>query len=225
MFKKNWNGDFYADTKEDLAFITGEIGTEAIVIKESARYCLMSTGEWVKQIAPGATGSSEVDLTGYATEVYAQNRANEALAASKEYTNKEIEKIEIPSVEGLVKSEEVEKLASDPVFKIFGATNLQNANHEQYGIYVRSSDNKSLTTAMVEAGMGMYNFWIQDGSPDMPDKANEKGSSMRGLCCVDYFADANNWYGWILAYDQDCDCYLRYIRRGVVSGWKHIVTD
>lgn len=225
MFKKNWNGDFYADTKEDLDSIKGEIGTEAIVIKDSARYRLMSTGEWVKQVAPGEDGSSEVDLTGYATEIFAQNKANEALTASKKYTDKEIKKIEIPSVEGLAKSEDLEKVASDPVFKMFGATNLQNPAHEQYGIYVRSSDNKSLADAMVEAGTGMYNFWIQDGSLDMPQKANEKGSSMRGLCCVDYFSDANNWYGWILAYDQDCDCYLRYIRRGAISAWKHILTE
>lgn len=225
MFKKNWNGDFYADTKEDLASITGEIGTEAIVIKESARYCLMSTGEWVKQAAPGAASSGEMDLTGYAQESFVETKTAEALAASQKYTDEKIKEIEIPSVEGLATSKEVETLAAKPVFKIFGATNLQNADHEQYGIYVRSSDNKPLTTAMVEAGMGMYNFWIQDGSPDMPEKANEKGSSMRGLCCVDYLADANNWYGWILAYDQDCDCYLRYIRRGVVSDWKHIVTD
>ena len=41
---------YIADTLEDLKNIKNEkMGTECYVIKESAEYMLMSTGEWVKQ--------------------------------------------------------------------------------------------------------------------------------------------------------------------------------
>lgn len=79
MFKKNWNGVYFADTKEDLAAIKDEIGAKALVIKDNARYQLMSTGEWVKQVPAAAPSTGEVDLTGYATEAYVDEKVENVL--------------------------------------------------------------------------------------------------------------------------------------------------
>lgn len=60
---------YIADSKEDLKLIPDtRMGTECYVIKEACEYKLMSTGEWIKQVASGA--SIDIDLSDYATEQY-----------------------------------------------------------------------------------------------------------------------------------------------------------
>lgn len=101
MAIKQINSTYYqVDTKEDLKDITGiKMGMEAYVIKEACEYAMMSTGEWVKQIAvtevDKESTETTVDLTGYATE---------------DFVKEEIGKIEIPSIDGMVSKAELEEL-------------------------------------------------------------------------------------------------------------------
>ena len=69
-FEKVRAYQYIADTKEDLKNIPEtRMGIECYVIKEACEYKLMSTGEWIKQIAPGSA-PGDIDLSDYATEQY-----------------------------------------------------------------------------------------------------------------------------------------------------------
>lgn len=80
MYKRLGKNGFVCDTKDDLKSIPEtEFGAECYVIKDACEYRLMSTGEWVKQIA-AIEGNAQVDLTGYATEEYVKELVEEAVA-------------------------------------------------------------------------------------------------------------------------------------------------
>ena len=206
---------FLADTKEDLKEISAEMGVECFVIKEACEYKTMSNGEWVKQAqATGTTG--EVDLTGYATEEYVDEKV-----ANIEIPEVDLEpyakKEEIPSVEGLASEKYV-----DDAIKIATHMDKDYGEAHMFGLMVDSTGGKTLIEAMYEKGKGMYNFHVEKGSPGLPDAVVEKNSSCRGICCVDTLKPTG-WYGWIIMFDQDGDMYVQYIRNSEPKGWKEVV--
>lgn len=128
-------------------------------------------------------------------------------------------KNEIPSLDGYAMEVEVEALKANPVFKLFSADNVQNSAHEQYGIYIKASDNKTLVEAMKEKGLGMYNFFIEKGSPDMPDVLNANNESGHGICVVDYYNSPDNWIGYIMIFSKGNHMCFRYITHGTANDW------
>ena len=255
------NGLYYlADTKEDLKEIlkyNSKMGLECYVIKEACEYKLMSTGEWVKQSQSAATVVPEggnVDLSGYATESYVDDKiaeikvpSIEGLASEKFVSDKigeikvpsieglatekfvkdEVAKIEVPSIEGLASEEFVnealELIKSAPVMKMFAedADIMASNPGSQFGIALNKGDNRTLPEAMLEKGIGLYNFWIHKSNTSLPTEVFAKNSSCRGLCCVDT-VKSTGWYGWILLVDQDGDAYVQYIRNAEPQGWKNL---
>ena len=255
------NGLYYlADTKEDLKDIfkyNSIMGLECYVIKEACEYKLMSTGEWIKQTQQTAAVVPEggnVDLSGYATETYVDDKiaeikvpSVEGLASEEFVSNKiaeikvpsieglatekfvkdEVAKIEIPSIEGLASEEFVnealELIKSVPVMKMFAedADIMASNPGSQFGIALNKGDNRTLPEAMLEKGIGLYNFWIHKSNSSLPTEAFAKNSSCRGLCCVDT-VKSTGWYGWILLVDQDGDAYIQYIRNAEPQGWKNL---
>ena len=215
MFKKINQMYFLADTKEDLKEISAEMGVECFVIKEACEYKAMSNGEWVKQAqTTGTTG--EVDLTGYATEEYVDEKV-----ANIEIPKVDLEpyakKEEIPSVNGLASEKYV-----DDAIKVATHMDKDYGEEHMFGLMVDSTDGKTLIEAMYEKGKGMYNFHVEKGSPGLPDAVVEKNSSCRGICCVDTLKPTG-WYGWIIMFDQDGDMYIQYIRYSEPKGWEALV--
>lgn len=179
---------YLCDSASDLVNIKEkDMGASCYVLDEGAEYRLLSTGEWVKQSTVAGSSDGEVDLTGYATEAYVDkaisaidipsveglataDNVKTALNTAKEYTDAKAREVsgKIPSLDGYAMTAEVEAIKSNPVFKMFSADNVNNANLEQYGIYIKNTDNKTLTEAMKEKGMGFYNFFLQKGCDDLP---------------------------------------------------------
>lgn len=184
-FEKITDMYYIVDNHADLASIaTPKMGAEALVITEACEYKCTSTGEWIRQIPVfDMPAAPEVDLTGYATETY----VNEKIAAI------------------------------DPVDHSY-------TPEHAFGLMVDSSDNKTLIEAMLEKGKGMYNFHVEKGSPGQPEEVVAKNSSCRGIACLDTYRSDTNWYGWILMFDQDGDCYVQYIRDAEPKGWKRLMT-
>ena len=205
-FEKITDMYYVVDNHADLANIaTPKMGAEALVITEACEYKCTSTGEWVKQIPvidmPVAPG---VDLTGYATEAYVDEK---------------IAEIEHPTVdlEGFATEEYVDAAiaAIDPI-------NHDYTPEHAFGLMVDSSDNKTLIEAMLEKGKGMYNFHVEKGCPGQPEEVVAKNSSCRGIACIDTYRSDANWYGWIIMFDHDGELYTQYIRNAKPTGWKHV---
>lgn len=79
MYKRLGKNGFICDTQDDLKSIPEtEFGSECYVIKDACEYLLMSTGEWVKQIA-AIEGNAQVDLTDYATKDYVKQSVEETI--------------------------------------------------------------------------------------------------------------------------------------------------
>ena len=137
---------FYVDTRSELdSIINITKGDIAYVIDEAAKYMATSDGIWVNQ-----TGTTSIN-NNYATE---------------EFVKEEISKIEIPSIEGLATEASVEAIATDPIFKML---NGKAPSGHLLGLYIEAKQNKSLVEAMMEAGLGMYSFWIEKGCPGQPE--------------------------------------------------------
>lgn len=104
---------------------------------------------------------------------------------------------------------------ANPIKNVYGDAHA-------FGLMVDSSDNKTLIEAMLEKGkVGMYNFHIEKGSPGQPEEVVAKNSSCRGIACVDTYRSVDNWYGWIIMFDQDGEMYTQNIRNAKPSGWKY----
>lgn len=241
MYKRISQVYFIADTKDDLILIPDpKMNDECFVIQDACEYKAMSTGEWVKQVPSSSTGSegnSEIDLSAYATIEYVDScfAADEDAPswgdiATKEELDNAIGNIQIPSVEGFVSKEYVDEAIAQietvPAMKMFAEDPAIMASNpgSQFGIALNNGDTRTLPEAMLEKGVGMYNFWIHKSNPSLPAKAIEKNSSCRGICCVDTIKPTG-WYGWALLFDQDGDTYSQYIRNSEPKGWKHFVTD
>lgn len=238
-FKKVRYLNYIADNASDLALIPeAEIGTACYVIEEAAEYRLTSKGRWVKQIPPsaGANGSTDIDLSGYATEDYVNNAiagiehptVDLSSYATKEYTDAKAREVsnKIPSLDGYAMTVEVEAIKSNPVFKMFSAENVNNANLEQYGIYIKNTDNKTLVEAMKEKGLGFYNFFLQKGCDDLPQKMKNDNSSGHGICCVDYYVNnGEDWAGYIMMLNKNNEMYYRYISHAVAGSWMKISAE
>lgn len=219
MYKRISQVYFIADTKDDLTLIPDpKMNDECFVIQDACEYKAMSTGEWVKQVPATAASSNdsvEIDTSNFAT---------------KDELNDAIGNIQIPSVEGFVSKDYVDEaitqIETAPAMKMFAEDPAIMASNpgSQFGIALNSGDTRTLPEAMLEKGVGMYNFWIHKSNPSLPAKAIEKNSSCRGICCVDT-VKPTGWYGWALLFDQDGDTYSQYIRNSEPKGWKHFVTD
>lgn len=225
-FKRVNSVYFMADSKEDLKDLPASaMGAECYVISEACEYKANSKGEWIIQrAATVAPGSVEVDLTGYATEKYVDKAVASVEVpsvdglASEKYVNELIAKIQIPSIEGLASEKYVDEAIAlaNPVKDIYGDAHA-------FGLMVDSKDGKTLVEAMLEKGkVGMYNFHIEKGCPGQPEEVIAKNSSCRGVACVDTYRSDENWYGWILMFDQDGDTYVQYIRNAIPQGWKNL---
>ena len=219
MYKRISQVYFIADTKDDLVLIPDpKMNDECFVIQDACEYKAMSTGEWVKQVPTTPTSSNdsvEIDTSNFAT---------------KDELNNAIGNIQIPSVEGFVSKayvdEAIAQIETAPAMKMFAEDPAIMASNpgSQFGIALNNGDTRTLPEAMLEKGVGMYNFWIHKSNPSLPAKAIEKNSSCRGICCVDT-VKSTGWYGWALLFDQDGDTYSQYIRNSEPKGWKHFVTD
>ena len=219
MYKRISQVYFIADTKDDLTLIPDpKMNDECFVIQDACEYKAMSTGEWVKQVPATAASSNdsvEIDTSNFAT---------------KEELDNAIGNIQIPSVEGFVSKEYVDEgiaqIETAPAMKMFAEAPAIMASNpgSQFGIALNNGHTRTLPEAMLEKGVGMYNFWIHKSNPSLPAKAIEKNSSCRGICCVDT-VKSTGWYGWVLLFDQDGDTYSQYIRNSEPKGWKHFVTD
>lgn len=218
MYKRISQVYFIADAKDDLALIPNpKMNDECFVIQDACEYKAMSTGEWVKQIPATTTSSNdsvEIDTSNFAT---------------KDELNNAIGNIQIPSVEGFVSKEYVDEAIAQietvPVMKMFAEdpTIMESNPGSQFGIALNNGDTRTLPEAMLEKGVGMYNFWIHKSNPSLPAKAIEKNSSCRGICCVDT-VKSTGWYGWALLFDQDGEVYTQYIRNAEPKGWKNLAT-
>ena len=195
MYKRISQVYFIADTKDDLALIPDpKMNDECFVIQDACEYKAMSTGEWVKQVPTTTTSSNdsvEIDTSNFAT---------------KDELNNAIGNIQIPSVEGFASKEYVDEaiaqIETAPAMKMFAEDPAIMASNpgSQFGIALNNGDTRTLPEAMLEKGVGMYNFWIHKSNPSLPAKAIEKNSSCRGICCVDT-VKPTGWYGWALLFD------------------------
>lgn len=199
MIKRINSSYAIADTKEDLKKLVSSMGDECYVIQEACEYKAMSNGEWVKQ----SITNSEIDTSNFATKEELNN------LAPKNYVNEAISNINNMPV--------MKMFEEDPVI-------MESNPGSKFGIALNSGDTRTLPEAMLEKGVGMYNFWIHKSNASLPEKVINKKSSCRGLCCVDTVKETG-WYGWILLFDQDGEVYSQYIRNSEPKGWKHFVTE
>lgn len=188
-----------ADTKEDLKNLVSSMGDECYVIQEACEYKAMSNGKWVKQ----SIANSEIDTSNFATKEELNN------LAPKNYVD-----------------EAISNINNIPVMKMFeeDPAIMESNPGSKFGIALNNGDTRTLPEAMLEKGIGMYNFWIHKSNTSLPEKVISKKSSCRGLCCVDTVKETG-WYGWILLFDQDGEVYSQYIRNSEPKGWKHFVTE
>ena len=238
--KKIRNDYYLIDTKEDLNSLReNDMGAQVYVIKEAAEYQLMSTGEWVKQtpVVSGSTGGAEIDTSMFATKDELENAVNSIVIpsvdglASVEFVEEAIASIEHPAVDltGLASEtyvdEAVATINTAPAMKMFAedAEIMASNPGSQFGIALNNGDTRTLPEAMLEKGVGMYNFWIHKSNQSLPAAALEKNSSCRSLCCVDT-VKPTGWYGWALLFDQDGEIYTQYIRNAEPKGWKALAT-
>ena len=238
--KKIRNDYYLIDTKEDLNSLReNDMGAQVYVIKEAAEYQLMSTGEWVKQTptVSGSTGGAEIDTSMFATKDELENAVNSIVIpsveglASVEFVEEAIASIEHPTTDltGLASEayvdEAVATINTAPAMKMFAedAEIMASNPGSQFGIALNNGDTRTLPEAMLEKGVGMYNFWIHKSNQSLPAAALEKNSSCRGLCCVDT-VKPTGWYGWALLFDQDGEIYTQYIRNAEPKGWKALAT-
>ena len=238
--KKIRNDYYLIDTKEDLNSLReNDMGAQVYVIKEAAEYQLMSTGEWVKQTptVSGSTGGAEIDTSMFATKDELENAVNGIVVpsveglASVEFVEEAIASIEHPTTDltGLASEayvdEAVATINTAPAMKMFAedAEIMASNPGSQFGIALNNGDTRTLPEAMLEKGVGMYNFWIHKSNQSLPAAALEKNSSCRGLCCVDT-VKPTGWYGWALLFDQDGEIYTQYIRNAEPKGWKALAT-
>lgn len=242
-FEKIRPYQYICDTKNDLKNIPEKkMGVECFVIKEACEYKLMSDGEWIKQVAANAgDAGSDIDLSDYATEQYVDNAiANIVIPetdltglATENYVGEKIAEavntLEIPSIEGLATEDQLKEaialINDNPIMSMFDEDPEIMASNpgSKFGIALNSGDARTLPEAMLEKGVGMYNFWIHKSNTSLPKEALAKKSSCRGICCVDT-VKPTGWYGWALLIDQDGELYVQYIRNSVPQGWKSATT-
>lgn len=242
-FKKIKNHDYIADTKKDLRAIeTVEMGARCYVIKEAGLYEQLSTGEWIRQAGSnysnhlefdpyaGITTSSgegeNVDLTGYATEDYVNQKVDEIdLSKYAEATEveRQIAAIEIPSIEDLAKKEQVEKIANNPILKAFDVERYLLHTDGQ-AIYLTADDSTTLVEVLQDKGLGLYNIWMGKGRSDLPKTMIADNTSGRGFACIDFQskADPTNFIGYVILFDKNNSMYYRFISHGEAGPWMKV---
>ena len=182
-----------------------------------------------------------VDLTGLATEEYVNEKVDSIVVpsvdglATEAFVEEKVAAIEHPTVDlaGYATETYVDEsvatikvaIDNEPVMKMFDEDPSIMASNpgSKFGIALNNGDTRTLPEAMLEKGVGLYNFWVHKSNQSLPAEVLEKNSSCRGLCCVDTVKETG-WYGWALLFDQDGEIYTQYIRNAEPKGWKALAT-
>lgn len=224
-YKKIRNDVYAADSYSDLARIPErDINSVCYVIDEACEYRLKSTGEWVNQNI-SATSSGNVDLTGYATEEYVDNKTNSNLSTAKQYADAKAREVsnKIPSVTGLATEAAVEEVASNPVLKAFDFTRNPSKEDGQ-AVYLTANDVTTLAQAMQEKGLGLYNIWLSKGRSDLPASMIANNTSGRGFACVDLQtkAEPEKFIGYAVLFDKKNNMYYKFFNKGTEGPWMKV---
>lgn len=239
---------FIADTIEDMKSIPfASMGDTCLVIAERVTYMCNSKGEWIapgQAVIPPTGGSTEdntgVDLSDYLTKAEHEARVapieqTVALHENQIYRNEEnlngidqnLVRLNERIDSNLMRLDERinncitdERLAEKPFTKI------TNDIGEHY-LDIQASDGITPIQKMEEAGPGFYTMYVQRNTLGIPEHAVEIDSSLRGFCFVDTYNHGTTeyWYGYIVLFDMESNCYAQYIWRGIPQGWKRLSGD
>lgn len=183
-------------------------------------------------VVPSVEGLASVEFVEEAIASIEHPTTDLSGLATEAYVDEKVAAIEHPSVDltGLASEayvdEAIAAINAVPVMKMFAedAEIMASNPGSQFGIALNKGDTRTLPEAMLEKGVGMYNFWIHKSNTSLPKEALAKKSSCRGICCVDT-VKPTGWYGWALLIDQDGELYVQYIRNSVPQGWKSATTS
>lgn len=79
--------------------------------------------------------------------------------------------------------------------------------------------------------MGFYTAYVNRKVTDIPDRAKEISSSLRGLVNVTQVTggasgtSSQKCYAYIFLVDQESNFYVQYIQGGVGGGWRRMFVD
>lgn len=216
MHKRLGIDSYLCDSVEDLKTLNErDMGAEAYVIKEGATYRLMSTGEWVRQSAIGT--NTEVDLSGYATEDYVDNKVDGIkIPDTSNFVGRE-------DLQGYVTEMELELVKSNPALKLFDPS-LNPAGGASYAIYLAKDNSTTIVDVLREKGIGLYNVWMEKSRTDLPKSMIAANTSGRSFACVDFQSvnDANNFIGYIVLFDKANNMYYQFINHGAANPWMKV---
>ena len=221
--KKVKNHSYIADTFKDLQAIeVVEMGAQCYIIKEASLYEQLSTGEWIRQSGSNysnllafsgqqSTAEGSVDLSGYATE---------------KYVDEKVEAIEIPSIEGFAKEEDVQAIAENPILKAFDFSRNPSKEDGQ-AIYLTANDSTTLVEALKNKGLGVYNIWMGKGRTDLPQTMITGNTSGRGFACVDLQtkADPTNFIAYVILFDKNNNMFYQFISHGTAGSWMKVSAE
>lgn len=229
---------FIADTIEDMKSIpSASMGDTCLVIAERVTYMCNSKGEWIapgQAAVPPTTGGSTEDNTGVDLSDYLTKEEHEARISPIEGTvalhgdkisrNEEI----LNGVDqNLVRLEKrIDNCITDEHLAGKPFARITNDIGEHY-LDIQASDGITPIQKMEEAGPGFYTMYVQRNTPGIPEHAVEIDSSLRGFCFVDTYNHGTTgyWYGYIVLFDMESNCYAQYIWRSIPSGWKRLSGD
>lgn len=226
-YKKIRNDVYAADSYSDLARIPErDINSVCYIIDEACEYRLKSTGEWVNQNTNTVSdSSSEVDLTGYATEEYVDSKVSNNLTTAKQYADAKAREVsnKIPSIAGLATEVAVEEVASNPILKVFDFTRNPSKEDGQ-SIYLTADDTTTLAQAMQEKGLGLYNVWVAKTRSDLPASMITDNTSGRGFACIDLQtqAEPEKFIGYAVLFDKKNNMYYKFFNKGVEGPWMKV---
>lgn len=88
-------------------------------------------------------------------------------------------------------------------------------------IMIFQTDGKSVIDVMKTLEFGLYTVYIQRGCPGNPAESEAIESDLRGMMCVT--TNYGEWcYGWIIAFDEQSNFYIQYVRGGTGGGWTNL---
>lgn len=89
---------------------------------------------------------------------------------------------------------------------------------DPYGLKINGGASLADTiNALTEPGV--YTVYMNRAATDVPPRAKEINSSLRGLVCL---SQINKHYAYILMVDQDSNFYVRYIQGDVAGAWQQM---
>lgn len=206
---------YLCDTKEDLNTLSSRarIGDTCWVIADAVEYMCNSKREWIKQSSTTSTiitPSGEIDLSNYVTtEQLIEEMAKIEMPEMPDLTNyvtmEDLKNISV-DLTGYATEEYVtgvtNEIKANPAFQILGD------NPDSFALSVTTASGKTLSEAMGEKGPGLYTTYVQKGVEGNPTGSK---SSCRGICCVNTWYEKDSFYGWLILFDSEANCYTKYI--------------